>query len=132
LHNIDLSKIIIIKNADLNDIDFNTSQTLNKGSALEITIKNRFALNNNISLVFDKYSEINKKITNSTYIGFYGSINKMALYDEFNNPQIVFEFRKDYASAYVILYKGHNNFYLIIVNSEELVDEKIINILNLR
>ena len=43
LQKIDLSKIVIIKHADLNDIQFNTREILNEGSGLEIQIKNKFA-----------------------------------------------------------------------------------------
>jgi len=61
----------------------------------------------------------------------------MSICDKKGEPQIYFNFNKSQIPTVLLLYKGHNSFYLIMVNpNNELyknikIDENIIKILKL-
>lgn len=126
-----LSKVTINHNINLDDVKFGSGEILNKGSDMEITIKYGFAFNNNININLDRYSKIERNIEGANYKGFYGVINRLALSDEKGKQQILFDYTNGQTPTVFIVYKGCNSFYIIMINSEQPIDENIINMLNL-
>lgn len=127
----ELKKVSINQNVNLDDLKFRSGEILNKKTDLEITIKYGFAFNYTMNVNLDGYSKIERNFEGTNYKGFYGSINKMSLSDEKNEHQIILDYTKGQTPTVFLLYKGHQSFYLILINSEKPFNESIINILNL-
>jgi hypothetical protein len=127
----ELKKATINQNVNLDDVKFGSGEILNKKSDLEITIKYGFAFNYTMNVNLDGYSKIERNFEGANYKGFYGSINKISLSDEKGEHQILLDYTKGQTPTVFLLYKGHQSFYLIMINSEKPLDESIINILNL-
>jgi hypothetical protein len=130
----DLNEVVFTQNANLYNIKFRSGQVLNKGSDLEISIKSGFAFNDTIKVILDEYSQIERKVNGSNYKGFYGFVNNMSLSDEQDRHQIIFDYTGGKTRTVFLIYKGHNSFFLIMINTinpEMQFDESIIDILNL-
>lgn len=128
----ELKKATINQNVNLDDVKFGSGEILNKKSDLEITIKYGFTFNYSMNVNLDGYSKIERNFEGANYKGFYGSINKMSLSDEKGEHQILLDYTEGQTPTVFLLYKGHQSFYLIMINSEKPFDESIINILNLK
>jgi hypothetical protein len=126
-----LDDISINQGANLNDIKFASGEVLNKESDLEINIKSGNKFTNKMNVQLDKISKIERIIETERYKGFYGSINKMTFNNEKNEAQMLFNYVKGSTPSIFLVFKGHGGFYAIIINSEQPVDENIINILDL-
>jgi hypothetical protein len=132
LSNVDLKEISINQNINLDNIEFTSGEILNAKSDLEITINYGFDFNYKMSVNLDAESKIEKNIEGINYKGFSGYINKMSLSDKKNKHQIIFNYTNGKTPTVLLLYKGHQSFYLIMINAEKPLDENIIKILNLK
>ncbi|HNW70403.1 MAG TPA: hypothetical protein PKI01_08375, partial [Bacteroidales bacterium] len=147
------------QNLDESTIKFGQTENINVAPFPQIKLKFGFEIQNQIILYVDKDTKILKNIDSDNYKGFWGNISKMALCDE-NGDQLIFfdytltqqpknlKFIKDSTdNMYIsndnnldskkyseptlfILYKKGSNIYLILINSDEIFDDRIINILN--
>lgn len=138
LTNINMNKVIVNRNIDLEKIKFKSAEILHSESSVPITINYGFIFHNELNINLDKYSKIVGTFEGPNYKGFYGTIDKMSFNDENGKPQILFDYSpKPYKASFsptvFLLYKGHKSFYVIIFNSEKpFKDASIINILNLQ
>ncbi|MWB95193.1 hypothetical protein GON26_12550 [Flavobacterium sp. GA093] len=131
LANVELKKATINQNVNLYDVKFQSGEILNKGSDLEFTINYGFVFNSEINVNLDEYSKIERTFKGTNYKGFYGSINHMSLSNEKGEHQILSDFTKGLTPTVFLFYKGHQSFYIVMINSEKPFDENIIKILNL-
>jgi hypothetical protein len=133
LYEVDLENAKINQDVNLEDIKFSSGDILNKGSDLEISIKDGFTFNHTMNLNMDSYSKIEKRIEGENYKGFYGTVNKMSLSDQTEGHQILLNYMDGLAPTLFLFYKGHHSFYIIIINRLETkpFDESIIDELNL-
>ena len=131
LNKAELKDLYFNQNVNLDFIKFRAGETLNKKSDLEITVKFRSAFNNIMDINLDEYSKIERKFEGKNYKGFYGSINKMSLSNEKGEHQIILNYTEGLTPTVLLLYKGHQSFFLIMINSKNSFDESVINILNL-
>jgi hypothetical protein len=135
---IDLNRIIINRNINLDNIKFRSGEILDADSPLPITINYGFSFHNVMNINLDSYSKIAGTFEGPNYKGFYGKLYKMSFSDEKGKHQIVFDYTdKPYKTSFsptvFLVYKGHQSFYVIIINSEKpFKDASIINILNLQ
>lgn len=113
-------------------VKFQMSQGLNKKSALEVIQKFGIAFKDSMIVALDENSEITKEIKGASYKGFYGNMNKAALYAEGNDPQVIFKFMNGSTPSLFLFYKKNQHLYLVIIISEKKLDNDIIQILNLK
>lgn len=138
LGGIDLNKVIIKQNIDLNGIKFLSGETLDSNSSMPVTINYGFAFHNGLNINLDQYSKIDGTFAGPNYKGFYGTINKMSFSDEQGKQQIVFDYtlkphKSSFSPTIFLVYQGHQSFYVIIINSQKpFKDASIIKILNLK
>ena len=138
LANVDLNKITINRNIDFGDIKFRFGEILNSEGSFPITINYGFAFHNAMNVNLNCFSKIDGVFNGPNYKGFYGTIDKMSFSDEKGKHQIVFNYsakanKASFSPSVFLLYKGHQSFYVIIINSKKLFkDANIINILNLQ
>ena len=138
LGNADINKMNINQHIDFSDIRFRSKEILNSNSSVPVTIKYGFAFHNTMSINLDGLSKIDGTFSGPNYKGFYGSINKMSFSNEKGEHQIIFDYTdKPYKTSFsptvFLLYKGHQSFYVIIINSKQpFKDASIISILNLQ
>jgi len=135
LSNIDLNSIAINQNIDLSNIRFLSGDTLDSQSSMPVTIKYGAAFKNALNINLDSFSEIKGTFKGPNYKGFYGTINKMSFSNGKGETQIIFNDNDNgsLSPSVFLLYKGHQSFYVIIINSERpFKDANIINILNLK
>ena len=138
LGHLDLNKISINKNVNItNNMDSWSGETLDAKSGIAVTIKYGFNLKNSLNINLDEFSKIDGFFSGPNYKGFYGTINKMSFSNEKGEHQIIFDYTTEsyqtsFSPSVFLLYKGHNSFYVIIVNSTKpFKDASIINIFNL-
>lgn len=132
LSNVELKKATINQNVNLDDVTFESGEVLNKKSGLEATIKYGFAFNHAMTVNLDKFSKIERTFEGTNYKGFYGSINQMSLSNEKGEHEILLDYTKGLTPTVFLFYKGHQSFYIIMINSKKPFDESIIKILNLK
>lgn len=131
LNNVDLGKINFYQKTKLDNVNFFTSEILNKNNSPEITVKFGSFFNHGINLNLDEFSTIIREFKTLNYKGFYGRINKMSLSRENGEHLVIFDCKNEIESYLILFYKRHNRFYVISVNSDLAFDENILKILNL-
>jgi hypothetical protein len=127
-----LDSIRINEKTNLDNLHIKSGVTLNSGSDLEITIKYGSTFNNSLTVNLDKYSSVDRYIVSNSYKGFYGSINNITLSNEKNEHQALLDYTNGKTPTIFLIYTGHSSFFLIMINSTEAFDERILNILNLK
>jgi hypothetical protein len=127
---ISFKKFDVYNNIIRGSNDFLWKTTLDSKGYCPISIKYKYKFDGLILNVSDK-SIIKREFNNTHYKGFYGLIDWMSINNKKGEPQIYFNFEKQKTPTIVLIYKGGNGFYLIMINSNKGVDEKIIDILNL-
>jgi len=132
LKEVSLNKISINRNSNLNDVKFNSYETLNAKSNPEITVKFGSFFKKSLNVNIDEFSKVEKTFETNNYKGFYGTINKMSLSDEDGNNQVIIEYAQSQTPFELLFYKGHQGFYLIMIDSKKPFDEDIIKIFNLK
>jgi hypothetical protein len=138
LTNINLNNITTYQDTDLSNIKFISGEILNSDSSFPVTINYGFSFHNAMNINLDSYSKVAGTFEGPNYKGFYGKLHKMSFSDEKGKHQIVFDYTdKPYKTSFsptvFLVYKGHQSFYVIIINSEKpFKDASIINILNLQ
>lgn len=129
LSNIKLDEIIIKPDVDLTNIKLESGEVINKNSDLEISIIQRFSFKK-LGVELNTRSTLQKEIQGTNYKGFCGVVSKMSLINETSSAQIFFNFFPEKQTV-LLFYKGHQSFFLIMINSDKTFDEEIIKILNL-
>jgi hypothetical protein len=137
MKNADLNKIITNQHIDLSRVGMR-GEILDAQSSRPVTVKYTAAFHNAMIINLDGLSKIDGTFAGPNYKGFYGSINQMTFSNEKGEPQILFDYsdkpyKDSFSPSVFILYKGHQSFYVIIVNSKQpFKDASIINIFNLQ
>jgi hypothetical protein len=132
LRQVDLKKIKFTQDVDLGDIKFGRGDILFSKSDIPVTVEYGFSFDNALVINLDQYSTVLSHIEKDYYRGFYGRINKLSLSNGITNKhQILFNYKNGQTPVLFLLYKDHQSFYLILIDSKKPFDEKIINILNL-
>lgn len=132
-----LNKITINQHIDFSDTKLR-GIILDTQSSMPVTVKYTAAFHNTMNVNLDGLSKIDGTFSGPNYKGFYGSINKMSFSNEKGEHQIVFDYtdklyKTSFSPTVFLLYKGHQSFYVIIINSKQpFKDASIISILNLQ
>jgi len=133
LAQMDLKKVKFTQDVDLDNLKFNRCEVLFYKSDIPVTVEYGFSFDNALVINTDQYCTVLTHIEKTNYRGFYGRINKLSLSNGITNKHLIlFNYRDGSTPALFLLYKGHQSFYLILIDSEKPFDEKIINILNLK
>ncbi|MFZ4582471.1 MAG: hypothetical protein ACOYM7_07460 [Paludibacter sp.] len=130
MKNYNLDDVFINERSIISKSKFELGEVLDSKSFCPISIKYLYKIDGMI-LSLSENSKILKELHGKKYKGFYGLIDKMSISDKKGEPQIYFNFSKNQYPTVLLLYKGHNSFYLIMINSSKKIDENIINILNI-
>ncbi|MEI6349323.1 MAG: hypothetical protein WCP69_15360 [Bacteroidota bacterium] len=133
LGNIDIAKIPINNNCNLDNLEIDLGEILNKNCPPFPMTKVKFKLpfQNHLIVNLNEHSFIEKPIESKNYRGFFGKINKMSFSNFVGEDLILFDYGKTDQLTLFIMYKKNNSFYIILINSKKIFDESIINILNL-
>lgn len=138
LKNIDLNKIVFNKIVDIDLENIGFGETLDTQSSRPVKVKYGFALHKDLKINLDDFSKIDGTFSGANYKGFWGTINKMSFSNAKGEDQIIFDYsyqpyKTSFSPSVFLLYKGHQSFYVIIINSKQAFkDASIINILNLQ
>lgn len=131
LKNINLEKIPINLDKNLNNIVFGSGETINVGAIPEVTVKYGFNFHNSMNVNIGEGGIIDSSFKFNNYRGFYGSIHKMLLSNNQQQPLILFNYTHNQAYTLFILCMIHQNFYILMVDSVEPFDaKKLIKIFN--
>lgn len=132
---IDLKKIRFYSNCNLDDFSNSFSGEIyntNLYPLPETLINFELPFNNSFCVNLDSLSTIDKRIINKNYQGFFGHIHKMSLSNSEQKQLVLFDYRSYSTPTLFLIYKYHAKFLVILINSEDSFDEKIINILDLK
>ena len=136
LAEIDLKNILIKRNTLLYGIKIKYANVYNRSvSYLPIITSElgfKFA-NNKMEVNLDNATDIYKTFDTINFKGFLGKINKMVFSNDKEDPLILFEYNNA-SRALFLMYKTKYKFIAILVNCnhDELIDENIINMFNLK
>jgi hypothetical protein len=125
-----LDDVFINSNSTIEKSKFELGEVLDSKGFCPISIKYLYKIDGMI-LNLGQNTKIIKKLRGSNYKGFYGLVDKMSICDKKGEPQIYFNFAISQHPTILLFYKGHNKFYLIMINSSKKLDENIIKILKL-
>jgi len=139
LKNYELDDVFINEHSKIEKSKFSFGETLNGDGPFSIPIRYLYNIDGMI-INLGENSKVIKEFRGVNYKGFYGLIDKISICDKKGEPQIYFDFETKLKPTVLmklmptilILYKGHNGFYLIKINSSIKLDENVINILNLK
>ena len=129
LSKIRLDDIAINPDVNLDSIQLEKGEILNSKSDIQTSIIRGYSFKN-MGVNLNTRSTLQKEITGINYKGFYGIVSKMSLINEDGKTQIFFNFFPEQQTL-LLFYKGHQSFFLIIINCNKPFDESIIKILNL-
>lgn len=130
LRNYNLDDVFINTHSIMNKSKFDLQETLNPNGPCPISIKYLYKIDGMI-LNLDENTKILKELRGKNYKGFYGLVDRISICNKKGDPQIFFNFKSSKTPTIMLLYKGHNSFYVLKINSKKEFDEKIIKILNL-
>lgn len=127
-----------LRSVDPDNVPINTDVFLNKVSLLGETMDDGLTqvkfgpfFNEKLEIDLDENSRIVQRIEGTDYKGFYGNVGRIA----FENGDRQILCLKDYGSGdwhiLFLMYKAHNDFYLIFIGAEKPFDMSIIHVLNL-
>jgi len=129
----DLKNVKFTQDVNLDTIEFNRGDIIFAKSDMPVTIEYGFSFDNALVINTDQHCNILSHIEKDNYRGFYGQINKLSLSNGITNKHLIlFNYKEWQTPVLLLLYKGHQSFYLILIDSKKPFDEKIINILNLK
>ncbi|MDP4206740.1 MAG: hypothetical protein Q8859_12185 [Bacteroidota bacterium] len=131
LSSTNLKDIAINQNVDLENISFNPGILLDKKANPEYSVKYGPLFEYGMDVNLDKDSKIDKSFETPNYKGFCGSINKMSFSNEKGKHLVLVNYVEVIKSVLFLLYKSKRSLYVIIIQSDKPIDEKMINILNL-
>jgi len=133
LAKIDLKDVKFTQDVNLDTLEFSRGDILFAKSDIPVTVEYGFSFDNALVINTDQYCTILSHIEKDNYRGFFGRINKLSLSNGITNKHLIlFNYKERQTPALFLLYKGHQSFYLILIDSKKPIDEKIINILNLK
>lgn len=128
---LDLNKITIYQNVNLNNIKFQSAEILNKGRIPEIIVRFGPFFKNKININTNENSKIENMVKNNNYKGFYGIINKMSFSNENGKHLVLIDYKDTLEYCLVLLLKKRNSFFIINISSNQPFNNSIYNILNL-
>lgn len=79
---------------------------------------------------FDPLAEFVKVKTSKNVIAFYGNADYMSLGDLFGNQLVLYDFTR-ISKVIIVFYKVESKFYIILIDSEGILKEEDLNILDL-
>jgi len=129
LSEINLNNITIVKDVNLDSLKLKKGEILNSKSDIQTSIIQRFSFQK-LGVELNTRSTLQKEIQGTNYKGFCGVVSKMSLINETGSAQIFFNFFPEKQTV-LLFYKGHQSFFLIMINSDKPFEEEIIKILNL-
>jgi len=124
-----LNDITFIQDVNLDSLKLEKGEILNSKSDIQTSVIQRFSFKK-IGVELNTRSTLQKEIKGTNYKGFCGIVSKMSLINENREAQIIFNFFP-VKQTVLLFYKGHQSFFLIMINSDKLFEEDIIKILNL-
>lgn len=129
LSSVELKNTSISQNINLDNVKFSSGEVLHANRSPEITVRFGSFLKSTIDINLDEQSKIEKNIETSNYKGFYGILHKMSFSDK-EGHWVLFNYHpREY--CLFLLYKAHQSFYVVMINSEQPFSTDMINILNL-
>jgi hypothetical protein len=104
---------------------------LTKEAFLEIGINYGFTFKEGMDINLDEKSNIYRSFESNNYKGIYGKINKFSLSDPEGKQHIICNYVDKREETVMLVYKGKQSIFLIIVNSEKPINEDVISWFNL-
>lgn len=133
LKSIDIKNVPITTNNNFDNYEFNPGQIFHEKVQLypTLTVNYKLNFNKSLSVNLNESSVIKKSIESTNYRGFFGNINKMSFSNSEGKNLILFDYKGISQPTLFILYKKNNSLYVILINSDNPIDEGVINLLNL-
>ena len=117
---------------DFSDDFFGEEYNMNLYPLPETSINFELPFNNSFNLNLDSLSSIDKQVWGKNYRGFFGHIHKMSFSNSEKRNLVLLDYKLYSTPTLFLIYKYQGKFLVVLINSEESFDEKIINILNLK
>lgn len=131
LKDCELDDVFINKRCVIGNSKFILGETLDGKGAYSIPIRYLYKIDGMI-INLGMNSKVLKDFQGVNYKGFYGLVDVMSICNRKGVPQIFFNFKTLPTPTVLLLYKGHNSFFLIKIHSDKKIDENVIDILDLK
>lgn len=135
LANIDLKSIRFYEGVNLQGDPFFFGQRFKDEPPCPLIssqLKVNYNFENSLDININEQSKIITKISSASYVGFYGLLNRMSFANELDETQILFDYQNTVQPTLLLFYKIRKSFYMILVNSDEPFDERIMSLFNLK
>lgn len=131
-YNIDTTSFDKTTDEDLLDTDFWAGEVINKNGCPSIKVRFLHDFKKSIRVLPNDKTKIIKTLSGANYTGILANADKLMLCNNAKIPQIIlsFSYCKNYTAA--LLYKKSKKNILVIITSENAIDESVIGMLNLK
>ena len=131
LRNVELQKVPVDQGVYLDNVELR-GEILGAGSGLETEVRYGPFFKDAIAVDLDEYSKISDTFQGPNYRGFYGTVGKIA-FDNGKGQILAMEnYSRRIMPTLFVMYKAHDGFFIIIINSKKPFGVGMLKILNLK
>ncbi len=132
LSSAELSNIKINTNVNLEDSRPSSAEAFNLHNPPQFIVKFGGSFGNTMNISLNEYSKISKTIDENNYKGFLGAVNKMAFSNSKGETLVLIDNTGFNAQpTLLLLYKHMKRFYIIIIFTNNQVDDNTLKMLKL-
>jgi hypothetical protein len=131
LKNLDLAKVPIDTNVYLDNVELR-GVILDAGDPRETEVRYGPFFKDSLVVDLDEYSKISKTFQTPNYRGFYGDVGKIAFENGKRQILAMENYTQRITPTLFLMYKAHDGFFMIIINSKKPFGLEMLKILNLK
>lgn len=131
LKNLDPAKVPIDTNVYLDNVELR-GVILDADSPLQTEVRYGPFFKDSLVVDLDEYSKLSESFDGPHYRGFYGTVNKIAFENGKGQILAMENYTQQIMPTLFVMYKAHDGFYMIIINSEKPFGLGMLKILNLK
>ncbi len=131
LKNLDPAKVPIDTNVYLDNVELR-GVILDAGDPRESEVRYGPFFKDSLVVDLDEYSKVSESFEGPSYRGFYGTVSKIAFENGKGQILAMENYTQQIMPTLFVMYKAHDGFYMIIINSKKPFGLGILKILNLK
>lgn len=131
LKNLDLAKVPIDTDVYLDNVELR-GEILDADSPLQTEVRYGPFFKDSLVVDLDEYSKMSESFDGPSYRGFYGTVSKIAFENGKGQILAMENYTEQIMPTLFVMYKAHDGFYMIIINSKKPFGLGILKILNLK
>lgn len=131
LRRIDLDTVRINQNVHLDNVDLQ-GETPDAVSSFDTQVRFGPFFDEKLVIDLDEYSYVSDTFKGPHYRGFYGTLSRIAFEDGRGQIVAMEDYKRRVMPTLFVMYKAHDSFYFIFINSDKPFGMGMMKILNLK